>query len=103
MRTVFSLANISIELNIRNSVSILKSAMSHFKHPSQGELRALAQYFDRLDESAGIKEMLTEYVTSAMPEAETQCLELLEKHDPDFVNEWKAQKAQNNTENEESS
>ena len=103
IRTVFSLANISIKLNVKNSVSMLKSAMSHFKHLSQNDLRTLATYFDKLAEPAGIKEILTEHVTSGMPDAENTCLELLQKHDPDFVEKWKAEKETPNTQNKESS
>ena len=101
--TVLSLAHISTELNMQDSVSILKSAMSHFGHPAQDDLRALAVYFDKLDDPAGIKDILTGHVTSGMPDAEETCLELLQKHDPDFVEKWRAQKAAANTQNEESS
>lgn len=100
--TVLSLVHISAELNMRDSVSMLKSAMSHFEHPAQDDLRALAVYFDRLDESTGIKEILTEHVTRGMPDAENTCLELLQKHDPEFVEKWKAKKETTNTQTEES-
>lgn len=101
--TVLSLAHVNAELNVKNSVSILISSISHFESPAQTELRALALYFGRLDAPAGIKEILTEHVTGAMPEAEETCLELLQKHDPEFVKEWKIQRTTANTENEESS
>lgn len=101
--TVLSLAHVNAELNVKNSVSILISSISHFESPAQTELRALALYFGRLDAPAGIKEILTEHVTGVMPEAEETCLELLQKHDPEFVKEWKIQRTTANTENEESS
>lgn len=103
MSTVLSFARISEELIKMDSVSILKKSMSHFDHPAQDDLRALAIYFDRLDEPASIKDILTEHVTSGMPDVENTCMELLQKHDPDFVKNWKAQKEITNTKNEESS
>ena len=103
MNTVLSLAHISAELNVRGSVPILKSATSHFEHPAQDDLRTLAVYFDSLDDPAGVKTILAKHITSGMPDAENMCLELLQKHDPDFVKEWKAQKEAANTESKESS
>ena len=102
--TVFSLAYVSIKLNKSESASILRRTIPYLDVRSDEDqaLKNLARLFDIFNEPAGIKEILTEHVTSSMSEAETQCLELLEKHDPDFVKEWKAQKAQNNTKNEES-
>lgn len=101
--TVLSLAHVSVELNVKNSVSILISSISHFESPAQTDLRALVAYFGRLGAPAGIKEILTEHVTGAMSEAEETCLELLQKHDPEFVEEWKTQKATAKAETEESS
>ena len=65
------------------------------------ELITLAKYFDKFNEPEGIKEILTNGLTDNMPDVEKQCLELLEKHDPDFVKEWKAQKETTNTESED--
>ena len=100
--TVLSLARVSAELNMRDSVSILKSTMSHFESPAQSDLKALAVYFDRLNEPAGIKRILSEHLTSGMPDAENTCLELLQNYDPDFVRDWKVQKETTNIQNEES-
>lgn len=100
--TVFSLANVSVELNIKDSTPILKSAVSHLQDPDHN-LSVLAKYFDKFNEPESIKEILTNGLTDEMPDVETQCLELLQKHDPDFVEDWKAQKEATNTETEESS
>ena len=100
--TVFSLANVGVELNIKDLTPILKSAVSHLQAPDHN-LSVLAEYFDRFNEPEGIKEILMNGLTDEMPEVETQCLELLQKHDPDFVEDWKAQKETTNTETEESS
>ena len=96
METVLSLAWVSIKLDIRDSVSILRKAMSHFQHPGHKDLSALVEYFDRLNEPAGIKEILTQYVTDGMTDIENKCLELLQKHDPEFVNEWRARRTTDN-------
>ena len=91
--TVLSLAWVSIELNVRDSVAKLKRAMSHFQDPGFEDLSVLVGYFDKFNDSAGIKEILTKHITSGMPEVERKCLELLEKHDSEFVEEWRARKA----------
>ena len=98
MQTVLAFAWAGIELDMRDSVSILKSAMPHFQHPGYKDLSMLVEYFDRFNDYAGIKEILTKHVTSGMPEVERKCLELLEKHDPEFVKEWRAGKATDETE-----
>lgn len=47
----------------------------------------------------GIKDILTNSLTKYMPDVEQRCLQLLEKHVPDFVNDWK-EKENTNTEGE---
>ena len=104
-RTTFSLARVSGELNTKDSVSLLKTAIPALEvksHENQ-DLIDLLQHFDKFNEPEGIKEILTHHAADRMPEVETRCLELLQKHDPEFVNEWQAQKASTNTENEKSS
>ena len=98
MWTVLSFTWVSIELNIRDSVSIVREAMSHFETPRYKDLSELVEYFDRFDEPAGIKEILTQHVTDGMPDVEDWCLELLQKHDPAFVEEWRAKETTNNSE-----
>ena len=66
-------------------------------------LKNLARLFEIFNEPTGIKEILTHHAADRMPEVETQCLELLQKHDPEFAKEWQAQKETANTETEEPS
>ena len=99
METVLAFGCAAIELNMRGSVSILRSAMPHLQHSGYEDLSILVEYFDRFSDSAGIKEILTKHVTSGMPEVERQCLDALEKYDSEFVEEWRAQ---HTTDDEES-
>ena len=101
-QTVSSLAKVSVGLGREDSVSILKSAISHLPDPDR-DLSELVEYFDKLNGPEGIKEILIHCAADGMPEVETQCLELLQKHDPNFVKEWQAQKESANAETEESS
>ena len=102
--TAFSLADVSNKMNKEDSVSILKRAIPFFGTNlfREQDLRGLSEYFDKFNDPEGIMDILTNDLTDMMPEVETQCLELLEKHNPDFVGDWKAQKETTNTENEES-
>ena len=93
MVTVLAFGSAGVELNMRDSVSILKSAMPHFQHPGYEDLSTLIGYFDRFNDSAGIKEILTKHITSGMSDVEEKCLELLEKYDSKWVEEWRARKA----------
>ena len=90
-QTVFSLAEVSVALGRRDAIAILKSAISHLRNPDHN-LSVLAGYFDKLNGPEGIKEILIHHAANRMPDVETQCLELLQKHDPNFVKEWEAQK-----------
>ena len=103
--TAFFLADISVELKIADSVSVMKQVISNLEDPERMPqiLDRLVEYFDTFNESEGIKEILTNGLTDMMPEVETRCLELLEKRDPKFVNKWRAQKTDANTQNKESS
>ena len=103
--TAFSLAYVSNKLNKRDSVSILKRAIPFFRTSLYEEqhLSNLSEYFDRFKKPDGIKEILKNGLTNMMPEVETQCLGLLQKHDPDFVKKWQAQKKTANTQSKESS
>ena len=100
--TVFVLVWVGFQLNMGDSVPILRRAIPHLKNlqTQQIPLGNLARYFDIFNEPEGIKEILTNHVTgevSDMPEAENRCLELLQKHDPEFVNEWRARKTTDNS------
>ena len=102
--TVFALAYIGDELNKGDSIPILRSAIPHLAviiHDDQA-LKDLAEHFGRFNEPEGIKNILTNGLTDRMPEVETRCLELLEKHDLEFVRNWKAEKETANTQTEES-
>ncbi len=103
-QTVFSLARVSGELNTKDSVSLLKKAIPYLNAEldENQALKDLAEYFDRFNEPEGIKEILTNGLTDEIPDVETRCLELLQKHDPEFVEKWQAQKEPANTQNEES-
>ena len=99
--TVCSLAEVSAALDREDSVSILKSAVPQLQNPGDN-LSRLAECFDRLNAPDGIKEILIHRATGKMPDEENRCLALLQKHDPDFVEKWRAQKAKANTENKDS-
>ena len=102
--TAFALADISFELEIEDSISILKKVLPDLKdtHQEAKALTRLAIYFDMFNESEAIKEILIRHVTSKMRGLETRCLKFLENHDPDFVRDWKDKKESANTESEES-
>ncbi len=102
--TVFTLAYIGDELNKGDSIPILRGAIPHLAviiHDDQA-LRDLAEHFGRFNEPEGIKDILTNGLTDGMPDVETRCLELLQNHNPEFVEKWKAKKEATNTQNEES-
>ena len=103
-RTTFSLARVSGELNRKDSVSLLKTAIPALEvesHENQ-DLIDLLQHFDKFNEPEGIKKILTHHAANGMPDVENSCLRLLQKHDPEFVEKWRAEKETTNTENEES-
>ncbi len=96
--TVVSLAKVSIKLNTVDSIPILKTAIPYLKNLKPGDLEGLselAEYFDKFNEPEGIKEILINHITSGMPEVEDRCLELLQKHDTEFVKEWRARTTDN--------
>lgn len=103
--TVFSLARISVGLHKEDSVSMLRRTVTNLEvlHYQYDDLKVLVEYFGAFNEPESIKEILTNNLTDNMPDVEDKCLELLQKHDPEFVKEWKAQKETSNTQNEESS
>ena len=100
--TVFLLVWVSFQLDIGDAVPILRRAIPHLKNLQTEQIRLgnLARYFDIFNEPEGIKEILTNHVTdesSGMEEVENRCLELLQKHDPEFVAEWRARKTTGNS------
>ena len=104
-QTAISLARAGVQLNKRDSLSILRKAISDLDISShEGSiLKDLVEYFITFNEPEGIKDILRNSLTDAMPDVENRCLELLQKHDPDFVKEWQTQKESANTETEEPS
>lgn len=101
--TVYSLAWVSIKLNIGDSVPLLRMAIPRLQVTQQEHqaIRNLARQFDIFNEPAGIKEILTYHVTSessGMEDVENYCLELLQKHDPQYVADWRASRTVDNSE-----
>ena len=103
--TVFSLAYVSKGLNNGDSVPILRRAIPHLDvRPDEDKaLNHLAEHFEKFNEPEGIKGLLVNGLTDEMPGVEAKCLELLQKHDPEFVEKWQAEKETVNAENGESS
>ncbi len=85
---------------MKSVVPILKAAIPHMKQPyaESQALRDLAKHFDIFDEPEGIKEIMDHHGPSLPSEVIDRCLELLQKHDPAFVETWRTQNAQDNTE-----
>ena len=101
--TVFALGWVSVELDVKDSVPLLKKAIPYLNlknlQQEYDNLGNLAENFDKLNEPAGIKEILN-YVaskSSGMEDVENRCLELLQRHDPEFVNEWRARETTDNS------
>ena len=89
--TVFSLGWVSVELDVKDSVPLLKKAIPYLNlknlQQEYDNLGNLAENFDKLNEPAGIQEILN-YVAnenSNMEAVKNKCLELLQKYDSDFV------------------
>lgn len=100
--TVFALSEISIVMELRDSIDVLKKVIPEMKElkPNVVVLQKLAEYFDKFNEPEGIKLILEHLEADKMPNVRNECLELLEKHDPDFVNEQRAAETTTNTESE---
>ncbi len=88
--TVCSFARVSASLDVKNSVSILRRAIPHFENASRSALVELAEHLDILNEPMGIKEILTVHDQNLPSDVKDKCLELLEKHDSEFVKNWRA-------------
>ena len=106
-KTVFSLVQVGIKLNNGDSVAILRMAIPHLKDLEPADLDFLgdlARYFDIFNDPAGIKDILNYHVTSEIPglepahnRLENRCLELLRKHDPEFVENWRPRTTADNS------
>ena len=99
---VMSLIDLSLGLNREDAIPILKSIISSIEDFSSCTLIGMAEYFEKFKDVAGIKAILTKHLTDETPDVETKCLALLQKHDPEFVKKWNAEKQNANTQNEES-
>ena len=107
VETVFSLTWVSVKLNIGDSVPLLKMAIPHLKDLEPADLKALedvAKYFDIFNDSAGIIDILNHHAAGEIPglessqsQLENRCLELLQKHDPEFVEKWRAERPTDNS------
>ena len=80
--TVFSLAQVSIELKIKDSVGMLKKVIPNLIElkPDEVVLITLAEYFDKFEEQEGIRQILEHPEADEMPDVKTKCLELLKKY-----------------------
>ena len=105
--TVSSLAYVILKLDKRDSVPELNRKAIPYLQEYGGGFSwedILAGHFDRIKDPEAIKEFLIhlrnrQYVDLDL---EKRLLNLLEKHDPEFVEKWKQQKETANTQNEES-
>ncbi len=103
--TAYYLAGIDVKSELKDSVSLMKKVIPNLDNlqPLPHVVDRLVEYFDTFNEPEGIKEILTNGLTDEIPEVEIRCVALLQKHDPEFVKEWKAQKETTKTSTEESS
>ena len=82
---------------------MLRMAIPHLNYLEleRESLGELARHFDIFNEPIGIKEILVYHVTNeraGMEDIENKCLELLQKHDSEFVEEWRTNRTTNNSE-----
>ncbi len=106
-RTVFVYANISVKLGMGDSVPIMRKAIPYLKNIETGNLQSLSElieYFDIFNEPEGIKEILTNHLEDEIPDMEllqksieNWCLELLQKHDSEFVEKWRSERPTDNS------
>ena len=105
--TAHSLASVSVALNKKESTSFLIGSIPDWDFTTgivtqeHETLTEMINYFNLLNAPKGIKGILTNGLTDNLPEVEKRCLELLSEEYSEFVNEWKAQKEDTNTEREE--
>ena len=108
--TVLSLAEVSVKLDVIDSASILRRSIPYLQarpwdgsgSGSKGHMESylgnLVKYFDILEDPETIKKILTDpMIRREFNDAENQCLRLLQRHDPEFVEKWRARKAKDNS------
>ena len=90
--TAHSLARVSIELDMKDSIDMLREVILDLIElkPEEVVLTTLTEYFDKFQEPEGIRQIMEHLEADEMPNVRTKCLELLEKYNS------------NNTESEES-
>ena len=87
--TIMSLARVSIELNMTDAIPLLRAAISHIAYPpDRDHLSIMIGYFDDLNDPESIKKILTEHARIGMSDIQYECLNSLQKYDPDFVKQW---------------
>ena len=98
--TTFSLANVSIALNNENPVPILRRAILYLRvgEESSKALANLASCFNEFNEPKATEELLIRHGESLSSDVVDKCLELLNKHDPEFVEKWRTQNKPDGTE-----
>ena len=96
--TVAELVELSADLKMTDSVPILKRAIEHFKvgQVNPKVLERLIRFFNEFNAPEGLKEILGHRITDGMPNLEEKCLELLQKHDPEYVKKWRARETTEN-------
>ena len=79
--TVFLLAQVSLEMDLRDPVDMLKEVIPDLKEIREYEIEliTLAEYFDNFEEPEGISQIMTHHADK-LPELKEKCLELLEKY-----------------------
>ena len=107
--TAFALAEVSIALNKGKSVSTMRRVIPYLKIQPQEHrnyavfaeyfnLFNLARYFEKFNEPKGIEDLLNHYGTSLAPDVLNKCLTLLQKHNPEFVRNWRVRETTGDTE-----
>ena len=86
-KTVSSLVQIAVQLNVGDSAPILKMALPHLESPGHEVLSELVEYFHRFNEPASIRKILSNYLDDepsnmTLPQRELadKCRELLQEY-----------------------
>lgn len=97
--SAFALADVGVQLNMTNSANILKSAITHLnlRGEREGPI-VLATFFDKANAPEDLREILIIHGESLASDVVDKYLKLLQKHDPEFVENWRAQNATDNAE-----
>ena len=89
---VFLIADISLQLDRGNSVAMLRRGIPHLNLRGEHDRPILlVKFFDRFNEPTGIEDFLNHHGTGLTSDDEQTCLDLLQRHNPEFVANWRAQ------------